>query len=86
MLAEAQDAEAGEVREMVRQVGEKGYSPPGREKILESHVRQDFTVCPSPDDCDSCAELRCPDEGYESAPGYGKVKARRDPGPFEPGE
>lgn len=63
LLAEAQDAEAGKVRAMVRQVGEKGYSPPGREKILESHEQQDFTVCPSPDDGDSCAELRFPHEG-----------------------
>lgn len=68
----ARDHEAGEaeVRALVQQVEEKGYSPPRREEILEYQEQQDFAICPNSD-----AELRFPDEVYESLQEYREEKA-----------
>jgi hypothetical protein len=73
LLRKDRDAEEGEIRAMVQQVEEKGYSPPRRERILEWQSQQDFQICPNPDDPDACNvynELRFPDEVYESIQEY----------------
>ena len=73
LLTKDHDAEEGEIRALVQQVEEKGYSPPRREKILEYQSQQDFPICPNPDDPDACnpyAELQFPDEVYESIQEY----------------
>jgi hypothetical protein len=62
-----------EIRALVQQIEDKGYSPPRREKILEFQDQQDFPICPNPDDPDACnpyAELQFPDEVYESIQEY----------------
>ena len=62
-----------EIRAMVQQVEDKGYSPPRREKILEFQDQQDFPICPDPDDPDACNvynELQFPGEVYESIQQY----------------
>ena len=66
------------MRVLVQQVEEKGYSPPGREKILEYQRQQDFPICPDPDDPDACnpyADLQFPDEVYESIQEYRQDRA-----------
>jgi hypothetical protein len=65
---EAPHADEGEIRALVQQVEEKGYSPPRREKILEYRSQQDFPICPN--DCNPYAELQFPDEIYKSIQEY----------------
>ena len=73
LLTQDQDTDEQEMKGLVQQVEEKGYSPPRREKILEYHSQQDFPICPDPDDPDACnpyAELQFPDEVYETIQNY----------------
>jgi hypothetical protein len=73
LLTKDEDAGEQEIRALVQQVEDKGYSPPRREKILEFQDQQDFPICPNPDDPDACnpyAELQFPDEVYESIQEY----------------
>ena len=73
LLTKDRDADEQEIRAMVQQVEEKGYSPPRRERILEWQSQQDFQICPDPDDPDACNvynELQFPDEVYESIQEY----------------
>ena len=78
LLTKDHDTNEQEIRALVQQVQEKGYSPPGREKILEYQGQQDFPICPNPDDPDACnpyAELQFPDDVYESIQEYREEKA-----------
>ena len=73
LLTQDHDADEQEIKALVQQVQEKGYSPPRREKILEYQGQQDFPICPNPDDPDACnpyQELQVPDEVYESIQEY----------------
>ena len=73
LLTKDNDADEQEIRTMVQQVEDKGYSPPRREKILQFQEQQDFQICPNPDDPDACNvynELQFPDEVYESIQQY----------------
>jgi hypothetical protein len=61
------------VRALLLQLNEKDYSPPQRERILEWQARQDFPICPTPDDPDSCnvyRELRFPPGIYDHIQEY----------------
>ena len=78
LLIKDSDADEQEIKALVQQVEDKGYSPPRREKILEFQGQQDFPICPNPDDPDACnpyAELQFPDEVYESIQEYREEKA-----------
>ena len=78
LLSQDHDADEQEIRAMVQQVEEKGYSPPRREKILEWQREQDFQICPNPDDPDACnvyQELTFPDGVYEDIQEYREEKA-----------
>ena len=78
LLTMDHDTNEQEMRALVQQVEEKGYSPPRREKILEYQSQQDFPICPNPDDPDACnpyAELQFPDEVYESIQEYREERA-----------
>ena len=73
LLTKDHDADEQEIRAMVQQVQDKGYSPPRREKILEFQNQQDFEICPNPEDPDACNvynELQFPDDVYESIQEY----------------
>jgi len=48
LLTKDHDADQGEIRALVKQVEEKGYSPPRREKILEYQSQQAFRSAPTP--------------------------------------
>ncbi|CAN5233044.1 MAG: hypothetical protein H0T74_10025 [Rubrobacteraceae bacterium] len=78
LLTKDHDTDEQEMRALVQQVEEKGYSPPRRKKILEYQSQQDFPICPDPDDPDACnpyAELQFPDEVYESIQEYREERA-----------
>jgi len=79
LLTQDHDAAEAEIKALVQQVQEKGYSPPRRDKILEYQKQQDFPICPNPDDPDACnpyQELQFPDEVYESIQEYREEKAQ----------
>ena len=78
ILAKDEDANEQEVRAMVQQVREKGYNPPNRDKVLEWQSKQDFQICPNPDDPDACnvySELDIPQEVLEDIQEYREEKA-----------
>lgn len=73
LLAKQPGQGEAEARALLRQVEAKGYNPPKRERILEWQVQQDFPICPTPDDPNSCnvySELRFPDEVYDNIHEY----------------
>ena len=81
LLAKDHGADEQEIRAMVQQVEDKGYSPPRREKILEFQSQQDFPICPNPGDPDACNvynELQFPDEVYESIQQYQEKRQTSD--------
>jgi DNA primase large subunit len=81
LLTKDRDADEQEIRAMVQQVGEKGYSPPRRERILQWQSQQDFQICLNPDDPDACNvynELQFPDEVYESIQEYQEKRQTAD--------
>ena len=78
LMAKDEDADEREVRAMVQQVREKGYNPPNRDKVLEWQSKQDFQICPNPDDPDACnvySELDIPQEVLEDIQEYREEKA-----------
>jgi hypothetical protein len=55
-------------RALLLQVIERDYNPPKRERILEWQAQQEFQICPTPEDPNSCnvyRELRFPQEIYD---------------------
>jgi hypothetical protein len=81
LLTKDHDADEKEIRALVQQVEEKGYSPPRRDRILQWQEDQDFPICPDPDNPDACnvyAELQFPDEVYESIQEYREERQAAD--------
>lgn len=67
-----------EVKALVQQVRERGYSPPRRERILAWQKQQEFPICPNPAEPDAAnvyRDLRFPDEVYERIEEYHEQKA-----------
>lgn len=67
-----------EARALALQMERHGYSPPRREQVLEWQGRQDFPICPTPDDPDACnvyKDLRFPDDVYQHIAEYYEQKA-----------
>ncbi|HZO90046.1 MAG TPA: hypothetical protein VFB38_17080 [Chthonomonadaceae bacterium] len=67
LLAAQPDQNEEKARAMLLQVKERNYNPPRRERILEWQARQDFPICPTPDDPRSCnvySELQFPEDIY----------------------
>jgi hypothetical protein len=55
-------------RLLLKQVEERGYNPPKRERILQWMEKQNFPICPEPDDpgqCNVYRNLDFPKEIYE---------------------
>ncbi len=81
LLTKDRDADDQEIRALVQQVEEKGYSPPRRDRVLEWQSQQDFQICPNPDDPDACNvynEFSFPDEVYESIQEYQEKRQTAD--------
>ncbi len=58
-----------EARALILQVSAKDYNPPKRERILEWQSQQEFPICPTPDDPNSCnvyRELKFPQDIYDN--------------------
>jgi hypothetical protein len=79
LLANQPDHGEDDARRLVRQVEGRDYNPPKRERILEWQAQQDFPICPTPDDPQSCnvyRELRFPDSIYEQIEEFWEEKAQ----------
>jgi DNA primase large subunit len=62
------ECDANEARSLIRQVNARNYNPPHRDRILEWMDRQQFPICPDPEDpraCNVYRELKFPREIYE---------------------
>ncbi len=73
LLAKDGDTDEAKAGAPVEQVEAREYNPPRREKILEWQKEQDFPICPTPDDPDTCnvyTELNFPDELYQDIEEY----------------
>ena len=69
LMTQDKDADEAKVGAMVRQVEERNYNPPRRERILEWQAQQDFPICPTPEDpgaCNPYRELDIPDQVIEN--------------------
>ena len=57
----------GQARGLLAQIDARGYSPPRRERVLEWMRKQDFPICPFPNDRSQCnvyRNLEFPEEVY----------------------
>ena len=57
-----------DARALVAQVQTRDYNPPRRARILEWQARQEFPICPTPDDpraCNVYRDLQFPDGVYQ---------------------
>jgi hypothetical protein len=60
--------EEGPARSLLAQIDARDYNPPKRERILEWMRKQDFPICPFPNDqtqCNVYRNLEFPQEVYE---------------------
>jgi hypothetical protein len=67
-----------EARSLVRQVQARNYNPPKRERILEWQERQEFPICPNPEDPGACnvyRDIQFPDGVYEEIEEFYEQKA-----------
>lgn len=77
-LEQDKDFSEAEARALVLQVGERDYSPPRREKILQWQAEQEFPIIPDADDPDAgnvYRTLQFPDDVYEHISEYATQKA-----------
>src|SRR5581483_7412228 len=72
-LTKDPDIDEGAAKALVQQVEARDYNPPSRRTILEWQGKQDFPICPTPDDPDACnpyQELPMPDGVLEDIEAY----------------
>ena len=73
LLAHGGDTDERKARALVKQVEDHDYNPPRRERILEWQAKQEFPICPNPDDPDACnvyKELDLPERVFEHIEEY----------------
>ena len=69
LLSNQPEQDETKARAMLLQVEGRDYNPPKRERILEWQAQQDFPICPTPDDPNSCnvyRELQFPGNIYDN--------------------
>ena len=67
-LTKNPDFDEEQARGLLRQIDARGYNPPKRERILDWMSRQEFPICPEPEDRSQCnvyRNLRFPEEVYQ---------------------
>jgi hypothetical protein len=78
-LCKDPECQQEQMQALVQQVEARGYNPPKRERILEWMKRQNFPICPNPDDPNQCKVYRnldLPKDVYDSiAQYYGAAEA-----------
>jgi hypothetical protein len=67
-LRKDKDCDEQKAKALVQQIESRDYNPPARARILEWQSHQDFPICPTPDDPNTCnpyRELDMPEEVLE---------------------
>lgn len=67
-LTKNPDFDEEKARGLLTQIESRGYNPPKRERILEWMQRQEFPICPEPENASQCnvyRNLDFPQEVYE---------------------
>ncbi len=80
-LARDPDFDEERARVLVKQVSDRDYNPPRRERILEWMAKQGFPICPAPEDpaaCNPYRNLEFPDGIYKNIERYYEQKARSE--------
>ena len=85
LLSRQPDFDERAARAHLMQVKARNYNPPKRERILAWQARQDFPICPNPEDPNACnvyRELAFPDDIYERIDEFWeeKVEAQEENG------
>ena len=73
LLSHGGDTDERKARALVKQVEDHDYNPPRRERILEWQAKQEFPICPNPDDPNACnvyKELDLPERVFEHIEEY----------------
>ena len=73
LLTHGGDTDERKARALVKQVEDHDYNPPRRERILEWQAKQEFPICPNPDDPNACnvyKELDLPERVFEHIEEY----------------
>src|SRR3954471_24214662 len=81
LLARQPGEDETSARALVMQVEGRDYNPPKRERILEWQSQQEFPICPTPDDPDSCnvySELRFPEGIYDNINEFWEEQAEEE--------
>lgn len=84
LLAEQPGQDEQHARVLVRQVQERDYNPPKRERILQWQAQQDFPICPNPEDPNSgnvYRELHFPDHIYDNIEDFWEEKVEHEQAP-----
>ena len=81
LLSHQPEHNAAEARVLLKQVKDRDYNPPKRERILEWQAQQDFPICPTPDEPGTCnvyQELRFPEGIYDNIEEFWEEKTEAD--------
>lgn len=81
LLTKDPDCDDEKARALVHQVESRGYNPPKRERVLEWDSKQEFPICPDPDNPDACnvyRNLELPKDAYEKIQHYHAEKAKAE--------
>lgn len=73
LLSHQPDHNEADSRALLQQVKVHDYNPPKRERILEWQSKQDFPICPTPDEPGSCnvyQDLNFPSHIYDNITEY----------------
>ena len=84
LLSRQPDQDEQSARALLMQVQQRDYNPPKRERVLEWQSQQEFPICPTPEDPNSCnvyRELRFPQETYDRIDEFWLEKAEAEDGP-----
>jgi hypothetical protein len=71
-----------EARALILQVNQRDYNPPKRERVLEWQSRQEFQICPNPEDpggCNVYNELDLPEHIYQQINEFWEERANNAP-------
>jgi hypothetical protein len=73
MLTKDPDCDEEKARALIEQVEARDYNPPKRERILEWMDKQEFPICPDPENRSACnvyRDLDFPQELYDKITSY----------------
>jgi len=73
LLTQDPDCDEQKARSLIEQVEARGYNPPKRERIMEWMSKQDFPICPHPDDSQACnvyRDIEFPKQVYDKIHAY----------------